>query len=333
MMAPPRIFDRRLYALRRARARGTTFLVQEVAAHIAERIGSFGRRFERALDLSSRPESFTELRISADHWIRTALVPPGVEDVGEGVAVADEEALPFAPDSFDLVTSVLSLHAVNDLPGSLIQLRRALRPGGLFMGAMFGGETLKELRAAFSAGESQITAGASLRVAPLADLRDLGALLQRAGFVRPVTDTERTVVRYCDFTSLVADLRKRAGAVEAAVKQVKPVTVSAARCLRRRTWPLRGDTCRARRTNTCDVRHNLSDWDGALTSQRTSDLIVELGRDSLAQEADRGNNRDADKRGNEAVFDSGCPPLILRKVFHSISRSIGMSGRSAGGIG
>ena len=207
MTTPPRIFDRRLYALRRARARGTTFLVQEVAAHIAERIGSFGRRFERALDLSSRPESFTELRISADHWIRTALAPPAVGDVGEGVAVADEEALPFAPDSFDLVTSVLSLHAVNDLPGSLIQLRRALRPGGLFMGAMFGGETLKELRAAFSAGESQITAGASLRVAPLADLRDLGALLQRAGFVRPVTDTERTVVRYCDFTSLVADLR------------------------------------------------------------------------------------------------------------------------------
>jgi SAM-dependent methyltransferase len=120
---------------------------------------------------------------------------------------ADEEAMPFAEQSFDLITSVLSLHAVNDLPGALFQMRGALKPGGLFIAAMFGGETLKELRTAFAAGESELAGGASPRVAPFADVRDLGALLQRAGFERPVADAERTIVRYREFMGLVADLR------------------------------------------------------------------------------------------------------------------------------
>ncbi len=196
----PQIFDRRTYALRRARAGGTTFLVKDVAAHLAERVGAFARPFAHALDLSSRAEAFAELEPVAAHWTRTAW--PGVN----GIA-ADEEALPFAPSSFDLVTSVLSLHAVNDLPGALIQIRRSLRPGGLFLAALFGGETLRELREAFAYGEAEITGGVSPRVAPFADVRDLGSLLQRAGFERPVTDVERTTVRYRDFGRLISDLR------------------------------------------------------------------------------------------------------------------------------
>jgi SAM-dependent methyltransferase len=120
---------------------------------------------------------------------------------------ADEEALPFAPRSFDLIASVLSLHAVNDLPGALIQVRHALKPNGLFVAALFGGETLREVRAAFAQAESEVTGGASPRVAPFADVRDLGALLQRAGFTSPVADVERTVVRYRKFSTLVRDLR------------------------------------------------------------------------------------------------------------------------------
>jgi SAM-dependent methyltransferase len=197
---PPQIFDRHAYARRRARAAGTDFLLADVAQHLAERITAINRPFRTALDLSSRPESFVEIRGAAEAWTRTS--PAGRLSV-----VADEEALPFAPGSFDLIISVLSLHAVNDLPGALIQIRRALTPGGLFVAALFGGDTLRELRDAFALAESELRGGASPRVAPFADVRDLGALLQRAGFAMPVADIERTTVRYASFGSLVRDLR------------------------------------------------------------------------------------------------------------------------------
>jgi len=197
---PPQIFDRRLYAQHRARAAGTDFLVADLAQHLAERIAAVNRRFQTALDLSSRPEAFASLQPAAETWTRTSLS-------GGRLMIADEEALPFAPDSFDLIVSVLSLHAVNDLPGALVQIRRALRPGGLFVAALFGGQTLQELREAFARGESELRGGASPRVAPFADVRDLGALLQRAGFSMPVADVERTVVQYGNFASLVRDLR------------------------------------------------------------------------------------------------------------------------------
>ncbi len=200
-MSPPLIVDRRLYALRRARARGTDFLVRDAAARLAERVAAVNRRFVRALDLSSRNESFAELCGVAEEWTRTALS-------GRGNAIpADEEALPFAPGSFDLITNVLSLHAVNDLPGALIQIRRALKPDGLFMAALFGGETLSELRDAFAAAESEISGGVSPRVLPCTDIRDAGALLQRAGFALSVADVERTQVRYRVFSTLIRDLR------------------------------------------------------------------------------------------------------------------------------
>jgi len=201
MSGPPQIFDRILYARRRARAAGTAFLIGDVAAHLAERIAAVNRRFQNALDLSSRMESFSQLRNSAKNWTRTSLSP------APGNIAADEEALPFATGSFDLITSVLSLHAVNDLPGALLQIRQALQPNGLFVAALFSGETLQELREALAVGESEIAGGITPHVAPFADLRDLGGLLQRAGFALPVSDVERTLVNYRDFNSLIGDLR------------------------------------------------------------------------------------------------------------------------------
>jgi NADH dehydrogenase [ubiquinone] 1 alpha subcomplex assembly factor 5 len=193
-MSIPRLFDRRLYALRRARTR-ESFLGADVGENLAQRLGAVNRRFVRALDLSSRDEIFAAIAPCAETWTRTSPV------------WVDEEALPFAPESLDLVVSSLSLHAANDLPGALAQIRRVLKPDGLFLGALFGGDTLRELRKAFASGESDVRGGISPRVAPMADVRDLGGLLQRAGFALPVADSERTIVRYGSFATLVDDLR------------------------------------------------------------------------------------------------------------------------------
>ena len=122
--------------------------------------------------------------------------------------VADEEALPFGDGTLDLVVSALVLQFVNDLPGTLVQIRRALRPDGLFLAALIGGETLTELRQSFAAAESEVEGGASPHVAPFADLRELGALLQRAGFTLPVTDVDRLTVRYDSVFGLMRDLRR-----------------------------------------------------------------------------------------------------------------------------
>src|SRR6185437_14172491 len=193
-MGAPRIFDRTLYALRRARA-SESFLAVDAARAIAERIGGINRRFIRALNLNARAETHTIFAPLAKEWIET---PPGS---------VDEEALPFAPESFDLIVSVLSLHAVNDLPGALVQIRRALKPDGLFLAALFGGATLNELRESFAFAESETLGGISPRIAPFAEVRDLGALLQRGGFALPVTDVERLTVRYSNLAGLVRDLR------------------------------------------------------------------------------------------------------------------------------
>lgn len=213
-MGAPRIFDRRLYALRRAGA-SESFLAVDAARAIAERIGAINRRFMRALNLNARAETRAIFAPLAEEWAET--LPGSV----------DEEALPFAPERFDLIVSVLSLHAVNDLPGALVQIRRALKPDGLFLAALFGGETLHELRAAFAVGESETAGGVSPRVAPFADVRDLGGLLQRAGFALPVADLERTTVRYTSFDGLVADLR--------ALGETNALTERSKRILRRDT--------------------------------------------------------------------------------------------------
>jgi SAM-dependent methyltransferase len=198
MSSGPKIFDRQLLRVRQARAlsRGpTTFLIDHVATELGERLSAVLRRFDVAADLGTPTDA-----------VRRALAASG--KVGTIVAVtADEEALPFANDSLDLVVSALVLQFVNDLPGTLIQIRRALRPDGLLLAALIGGESLTELRAAFAAAESEIEGGISPRVAPFADVRELGALLQRAGFALPVVDSEKVLVRYDSVFGLMHDLR------------------------------------------------------------------------------------------------------------------------------
>src|SRR5258705_9325088 len=201
---PPRIFDRQAYRRRRGRAAslgGDIFLAQDATGHLAERLGAINRHFARGLDLHSRAAVFPTLQPFADSWVRTGFAwnRPSV--------IADEEYLPFEEASFDVVTSILSLHAVNDLPGALVQIRRVLKPDGVFIAGLFGGETLHELKLAFAAAEAEIFGGASPRVSPFGDVRELGGLLQRAGFALPVADVERTIVRYRDIARLFTDLR------------------------------------------------------------------------------------------------------------------------------
>ena len=201
---PHRIFDRRAYRQRRRRVaemEADLFLLNEAAEQVAARIAAINRHFAFALDLNSRPQSFGHLRNTADNWLRAGIEPAAAD------VIADDELLPFGDKTFDLVTSILSLHAANDLPGTLIQIRRVLKPDGVFLCAMFGGETLRELRFAFAAAEGAIAGGASPRIAPFADVRDLGGLLQRAGFALPVADIDRTTVCYRDPTRLFMDLR------------------------------------------------------------------------------------------------------------------------------
>lgn len=203
-MTIPRIFDRAAYAARRRRAENSdSFLAADVGESVALRIAAVNRRFCSGLDLASRPQVFAQIAPLAEGWVRTRLAADG----RSGDVAADEEALPFAPQSFDLVVSALSLHAVNDLPGALTQIARVLKPDGLFVAALFGGTTLRELRAVLMEAESDVRGGASPRVAPFADVRDLGGLLQRAGFALPVADSEKTTVAYKSLATLLADLR------------------------------------------------------------------------------------------------------------------------------
>lgn len=159
-----------------------------------------------ALDLGTPTDAALKVlatRPGTTHAFRAALVEGG----GALDLVADEERLPFADQSLALVTSLLALQSVNDLPGALVQIRRALAPDGLFLGCFFGGFTLTELRQALTEAESELEGGASPRVAPFADVRAAGSLLQRAGFTLPVTDAEPVTVRYGHPLALLADLR------------------------------------------------------------------------------------------------------------------------------
>jgi SAM-dependent methyltransferase len=221
MMAEgPLIFDRALIRRRRRRAAAlgpATFLLDRVAGDLADRVAAVLRRFDLALDLGTPGETVrTALAVldTVGTIVRAGAAPDDTAKRPEKFVAADEETLPFGDGAFDLVVSALALQFVNDLPGVLIQIRRALKPDGLFLAALLGGETLSELRQAFAAAESETEGGASPRVAPFADLRDLGALLQRAGFALPVTDVDRVRVRYDSALGLLRDLR-RMGATNA----------------------------------------------------------------------------------------------------------------------
>jgi SAM-dependent methyltransferase len=208
----PQVFERALQRRRLARAlkKGAEdFLLVRAVEDMAARLDATLRPFARVLDLGT-PGVHVAAMLAARSGERTIVRVaslPEAESAAWQTTVADEEALPFTPESFDLVVSALALQWVNDLPGALIQIRRALAPDGLFLACMMGGQTLHELRAAFAAAEEEITGGASPRVAPFADLRDMGGLLQRAGFALPVTDVDPVTVRYANLFALMADLR------------------------------------------------------------------------------------------------------------------------------
>ena len=212
MAESPLIFDRALLRQRRRRAAvlgPATFLLDRLADDLADRLAAVLRRFERAADLGTPGDAVRAAiaRLGSIGKIVAADTLPEVSRMAP-VVVADEEALPFGAEKLDLVVSALALQFVNDLPGTLVQIRRALKPDGLFLGALLGGDTLTELRQSFAVAESEIEGGVSPRVAPFADLRDLGALLQRAGFALPVTDVDRLTVRYETVFALMHDLRR-----------------------------------------------------------------------------------------------------------------------------
>jgi len=217
MAQNPLVFDRALLRRRQARARVLgfeRFLIDRVASDLADRLGAVLREFPLAVDLGTPSDTVrtTLARLtSIGRLLRVASSP-------DADIVADEEALPFRDASLDLVVSALALQFVNDLPGALVQVRRALRPDGLFLAAVLGGETLTELRQSFAAAEAEVEGGVSPRVAPFADLRDMGALLQRAGFALPVTDVERLTVRYSSPFILMGELR-RMGATNVLVQR------------------------------------------------------------------------------------------------------------------
>jgi NADH dehydrogenase [ubiquinone] 1 alpha subcomplex assembly factor 5 len=200
---PIAIFDRPAMRRHRARAAGIEgdagFLFREGAERLLDRLADIKRPFTRALDLDSR-----------DPLIAEQLRDAGIETVvaGEGGPLRlDLEILPFAPASFDLVTSSLAFHWINDLPGTLLQLRHILKPDGLLLVNLFAGETLEALRIALLEAEAEIENGASPRISPFADPRDLAGLLQRAGFALPVVDSDRITVDYPDAWKLMRDLR------------------------------------------------------------------------------------------------------------------------------
>lgn len=211
------MFDRARVARNRDRAssdfREYAFLKGRESNQLLERLADTSRDFARALDIGAHDGQACEalrdsgkvkkiIALEAAPLMREKLRANGFETV-----ISDSENLPFEPTSFDLVTSVLSLHWINDLPGLMHQVRQVMMPDGLFLGCLFGGGTLPELRAALIEAESEITGGISPRLSPLPGLQDMAGLLQRAGFALPVADVERVTVRYGHPMKLLQDLK------------------------------------------------------------------------------------------------------------------------------
>ena len=218
MSAPPRLFDRTLHRKRLDRAAAgfgqADFLHRRAALDLAERLEAIMREFPLAVELSSRRGAFAEAlaegpaRARVGTLLETDASAAMLAGRGGLRAVLDEERLPFSEASLDLVVSTLGLHWTNDVVGALIQIRRALKPDGLFLGAFLGGSTLTELRQSLMAAEDEMLGGAGSRVSPFADMADAAALLQRAGFALPVADVDRVSVSYEHPLKLVTDLRR-----------------------------------------------------------------------------------------------------------------------------
>jgi len=212
------VFNRQAVRRHRDRAAaglaGHDFLFRDGAERLADRLADVRRAFPLALDLGCHTGQLARALAGQGRvatLVQCDLSPrmaaAARDATGMPSVAGDEEALPFAGGVFDLVVSNLSLHWVNDLPGALIQIRRALKPDGLFLATLFGGDTINELRRALAEAEIAEEDGLSPRVSPFADVRDAGALLQRAGFALPVADADTVVVSYADPMKLMADLR------------------------------------------------------------------------------------------------------------------------------
>jgi len=231
--APPQIFDRALINRRLDRAWAqprrqaqADFLLARAADDLRDRVSLIKRRFALAADFGS-PGPHGALALAAagrtDCIIRVAPTELSLGTGGFLPAVGDLERLAVADSRLDLAISLLALQTVNDLPGALVQMRRALKDDGLLIVAMIGGETLTELRQSLTIAESEILGGASPRVAPFVDVRALGALAQRAGLALPVIDLDRAVVRYPDLLALLADLRAMGAASALCARSRKPL--------------------------------------------------------------------------------------------------------------
>jgi SAM-dependent methyltransferase len=232
-LAPPQIFDRGLINRRLdrawANARGQAqadFLLVRAADDLHDRLSLVKRRFALAADFGSPgPHGAAAVAATgqADCIIRVGPTEASLGTGGFLPVVGDLERLPAADGRLDLAISLLALQTVNDLPGALVQMRRALKDDGLLIVAMIGGETLTELRQSLTIAESEILGGASPRVAPFVDVRALGGLAQRAGLALPVVDLDRVVVRYPDVFALFADLRAMGGASALQARSRKPL--------------------------------------------------------------------------------------------------------------
>jgi NADH dehydrogenase [ubiquinone] 1 alpha subcomplex assembly factor 5 len=228
---PIRVFDRALLVRRRGRvarsAANHDFLLKRVGDDLAERLAIVRRGFPLAANIGAhhgvvsraiRGVAGVENVINLDASVELLREAPGLR------VVADEETLPFADDSLDLVVSGLSLQLVNDLPGALLQIRRALRPDGLLLASILGGATLRELRESWIAAEAEISGGASPRIAPFADVRDMGTLLQRAGFALPVVDSETLTVTYANPLALMREIKAMGASNMLCARRRTPVT-------------------------------------------------------------------------------------------------------------
>ncbi|TPL70296.1 methyltransferase domain-containing protein [Mesorhizobium sp. B2-3-15] len=187
---------------------GADFLMRRAAEDLADRLGAVERKFAKAAVLFCQTSAAADVLARSGKVADLARVETAAAFLnGAAGLIAPPETVPFEPQSLDLVVSLLSLQAMNDIPGMLIQIRRALRPDGLFLGAFAGAGTLAELRESLLAAETELYGGVSPRVIPFTDVRDAGALLQRAGFALPVADVETVTVRYANLFALMADLR------------------------------------------------------------------------------------------------------------------------------
>lgn len=214
MSEPHTIFDSGLLTARRNRAAAAAgahdFLLGRVADDLEERLAIVRRDFAVAVDLGSHHGVLGRRLGSAPNVRQLISFDPAANVLAQAPAprvLGRLDALPFAPASLDLVVSGLALHLVDDLPGALIQIRRALKPDGLLLAALLGGRTLQELREAWLLAEDEVLGGASPRVAPFADVRDLGGLLQRAGFALPVVDSDTIPVTYANPLALMRDIK------------------------------------------------------------------------------------------------------------------------------